>query len=221
MEKCSTLEINKEVIISAEDFVEKLNKTLDEADYAFFEKYNRYPNLDNEEDYALLGDFLDISEQYDAFDNIKIQGSACLMPGGHCASHDMGVLLLKRFLKRAGFFAGNEQQKIFEAILGNRNYNASKEEYVSRIKFIKDLEAHKIPFPNNWEEFVEKIKKIKQICFLKESYRTNQDVYLRGYKKIGTHLVNPTGSALLFLKNIKSWKDLIKKYEEFSFKLKH
>ncbi len=213
------------ITITIEEAFDTINRIVDRAENDFHKAYSRFPSLLIEEDYVLLGDYLNISKEEEQREH-SISGQ------------DIAFNMIRRYLEREGFFdfAGAEKAKVMNGLLGRLQYNPSSREYQFRVSNLQGVLQKNIEFPPHSEDLFETIKQIGKVCFLK-SYEPRYDrafviggsapkklpnekdstgeKHEKGFINLGTKFVNPAGLYAWF-KKWKSYQDAVKEWTPFT-----
>ncbi len=209
--------------ITLEEAYNTINWIVDRTEDSFHNRHSRFPSLINEEDYVLLGDFLNIQREIESR-NHSISGE------------DVAFNLIRRFLDREGHFnfAGEHKTKVIDGMLGRLHYNVPAREYENREANLREVLEKGLLFPPTYENLVDQMGMIKKVCFLKSFSHTLDNVFLgknatkipnernptgekyeKGYRNLGTHFVNPSGYYSMFLKRKENYQDFIKEWEKY------
>jgi len=206
--------------------IEKAVKTIDEivnkAENDFYKANSRYPSLVNEDDYVLLGQYINIGEE-------------CKKRNEAVSVEDISLKFIKNYFQRQGFldFAGEDSVKIIDGIFGRVDYNAPPREFQHRLDSLNYLIDKGVSFPPDYHSMVESMRAINHASFL-HSYEAKMEggpwnykgkkipsekdqageKYDQGYRGVGHYFVNPSGMYQMVMGLNKSYQDYIKFWKD-------
>jgi len=190
--------------IPLQEFIQRIDVIVTQAEQAFYTKYNCYPILTSVDDVTKLAEFINVPKECEKFKNVLIIGGDAKVTTPRSADFELGLRLVVGFLKREGIFSGERQDEMFDALRGRIYYDITEEEYRYRINLLEKFEREGIPFPNDWSRMVEASS---NICKTGNATTRNSTVFDR----VGDSLINPSTGNLMEIRRAQSFGD-IKEY---------
>jgi hypothetical protein len=208
-------------IITVEEAVKTIDSIVNKAEKDFFRANARHPSFVNEDDYVLLGQHINILEEYEKKAHV-------------ISVEDISLKFITNYLQRQGFldFAGGDSGKIIDGIFGRVDYNAPPREFQHRIGLLNQLIRKGVSFPPDYQAMVQSMEAINNAAFL-HSYEATWEggpwnpkgkkipsekdpagkKYDQGYRGVGHFFVNPSGMYKMVMELNKSYQDYIKFYK--------